>query len=113
MADVGSKGKLVGKASRLKKMRRIQGAQFEKKRDIKSVIRQVTWFNILCGAFFILVGGMFIFEGIEAYKTGALIPGTFKVPPMTGPQSILAGSLIAIFGIFFGGYEIYKIKKTK
>ena len=103
----------MGKASRLKKMRRIQGAQFEKKRDIRSVIRQVTWFNILCGAFFILVGSMFIVEGIEAYKTGTLIPGSFKVPSMTGPQSILAGSLIAIFGIISSGYEIYKIKKIK
>jgi hypothetical protein len=106
-------GSKVGRASRLKKMRRMQGVEFEKDSDKRSVIRQVSWVNVLGGALFILVGIMMIIQGIEAYKTGTIIPATIKSGPMTGPQSILVGSLIAIIGMALWGYEILKIIKQK
>ena len=101
----------MGKASRQKKIRRMHNVGFEKNSDIKSALRQVTWINILVGALFILVSIIFIVQGIEAYKTGTIIPATIKSGPMTGPQSILVGALCSIFGIFLCGYEVYKIKK--
>lgn len=78
----------------------------------KEVIRETVWGNIVIGALFLLLGVIMIFEGIEAYKTGTIIPSTIKSGPMTGLQSIIIGCLLTFSGAAFLGYEVFmKIKQ--
>ena len=57
------------------------------------------------------MGVMMIIQGIEANKTGAIIPQTGKTGPMTGMQSIITGIVAGIAGTAFLGFEIYRIYK--
>ena len=101
----------MGRASRLKKMRHMQGVDFSKNSDLRSILRQVSWEKVFCSVVFIVASILFMIEGIEAHKTDSIIPATYHSGPMTGPQAILVGSLFGFCGIFLCVYEVYIIRK--
>jgi hypothetical protein len=69
---------------------------------------KTTWSCVGLGATSLLMGFIMILQGIEASKTGSIIPLTMKSGPMTGLQSIITGSLALIAGMAFLGYEAFK-----
>jgi len=69
---------------------------------------KTSWGFLLLGAACLLMSFIMILHGIEANKTGAIIPATRKSGPMTGLQSIITGTLAGIAGISFLGYEVFK-----
>jgi uncharacterized membrane protein (DUF106 family) len=79
----------------------------------KEASLKTTWGCVAAGALFFIMGFIMIFQGIEASKTGAIIPLTPKSGPMTGLQSIITGSLASIAGTVFLGYEVFKKIKQK
>jgi phosphate/sulfate permease len=79
----------------------------------KEVIRETVWGNVAIGTILVLCGFIEIFQGIEAYKSGTIIPPTIKSGPMTGLQSIVVGCLLTFSGAVLLGYEVLKKIKQK
>ena len=73
----------------------------------------ISWVCVLLGALMLLISGIMIVQGINAQKTGAIIPATTKSGPMTGLQSIITGIIAGVAGAAFLGYEVYKMIMRK
>ncbi len=74
---------------------------------------KISWGAVALGTITLIMGGVLIIQGIEAYKTGTIIPQTRKSGPMTGLQSIVAGTLAVCVGLAFLGNEVVKIIRRK
>jgi hypothetical protein len=80
----------------------------------KEVKLKISWGYVSFGILLLVVGGIMISQGIEAYKTGTIVPATSKSGPMTGLQSVITGILAAGTGTAFLGYEVLrKIKRNR
>lgn len=73
--------------------------------------KKITWIVWVLGVGLLLMGATMIHQGIFAYKTGAMTPPTTKSAPMTGLQSILAGVIATLTGVFFVRNETLKAFK--
>ena len=47
----------------------------------KEVIRKTSWGYVVLGALLLLIGFIMVFQGMEAYRTGTIIPPTTKSGP--------------------------------
>ena len=74
---------------------------------------KITWGNVALGSITLIMGCIMIIQGVEANKTGAIIPQTTKSGPMTGLQSIITGVLAVSAGVGFLGYEVVKLFKRR
>lgn len=72
---------------------------------------KITWGVVGLGTITLIMGVVMIIQGIEAYKTGTIIPQTTKSGPMTGGQSIITGVLAVCVGLAFLGHELMKLMK--
>ena len=79
----------------------------------RQVIRKTAWGYVVFGALFLFMGVLMIFQGIEANKSGAIIPPTTKAGPLTGLQSILVGCLAVMAGVLLLGHEVFKKIRQK
>jgi phosphate/sulfate permease len=79
----------------------------------RQVIRKIVWGYVPFGSLLLLMGVLMIFQGIEANKSGTIIPPTTKAGPLTGSQSILIGCLAAMAGVLLLGHEVFKKIRQK
>ncbi len=56
---------------------------------------------VLLGVVLIICGASFCFSGLRALETHDLVPGTWKRPPMSGPQALVAGVAFLVGGSFW------------
>jgi hypothetical protein len=63
---------------------------------------------VLIGIMLLIMGGIMIFQGIEANRTGAIIQQTWKTGPMTGIESILTGCVAGAVGFVFISVELVR-----
>jgi len=79
----------------------------------RQVIRKTAWGYVEFGALLLLMGALLIFQGIEANKSGTIVPPTTKAGPMTGLQSVLIGCLAVMAGVLLLGHEVFKKIRQK
>jgi len=79
----------------------------------RQVIRKTAWGYVVFGALLLFMGVLMIFQGIEANKSGTIIPPTTKAGPLTGLQSILVGCLAVMAGVLLLGHEVFKKIRQK
>jgi uncharacterized membrane protein HdeD (DUF308 family) len=79
----------------------------------RQVIRKTAWGYVAFGVLLLLMGVLMIFQGIEANKSGTIIPPTTKAGPMTGLQSVFIGCLAVMAGVLLLGHEVFKKIRQK
>lgn len=63
------------------------------------------------GIFCLIAGVIMLFQGYDAYLSGAIIPLTGKHGPMSGPEFMVAGGMVFIFGLGLLVNELVKARR--